>query len=117
MAARLSLNDVSLRFGGIKVLEEVTFDVEPGAIFGLVGPNGAGKTSLFNCISGHYKPTRQHLHAMMTIISNEGINLAAVTVVVRQPAIPGFIDEHTLNAANFVANVNLVDPNPNRVPA
>jgi branched-chain amino acid transport system ATP-binding protein len=57
MAARLSLNDVSLRFGGIKVLEDVTFDVEPGAIFGLVGPNGAGKTSLFNCISGHYKPT------------------------------------------------------------
>jgi branched-chain amino acid transport system ATP-binding protein len=57
MAARLVLNDVSLRFGGIKVLEEVTFEVEPGAIFGLVGPNGAGKTSLFNCISGHYKPT------------------------------------------------------------
>jgi branched-chain amino acid transport system ATP-binding protein len=57
MAARLTLTDVSLRFGGIKVLEEVSFDVEPGAIFGLVGPNGAGKTSLFNCISGHYKPT------------------------------------------------------------
>ncbi|GAA3199664.1 ABC transporter ATP-binding protein [Microbacterium terregens] len=57
MAARLKLKDVSLRFGGIKVLEEVTFDVEPGAIFGLVGPNGAGKTSLFNCISGHYKPS------------------------------------------------------------
>ncbi|SFS12671.1 branched-chain amino acid transport system ATP-binding protein [Microbacterium sp. cf046] len=57
MAARLNLTDVSLRFGGIKVLEEVSFEVEPGAIFGLVGPNGAGKTSLFNCISGHYKPT------------------------------------------------------------
>jgi branched-chain amino acid transport system ATP-binding protein len=57
MAARLTLSDVSLRFGGIKVLEEVSFEVEPGAIFGLVGPNGAGKTSLFNCISGHYKPT------------------------------------------------------------
>jgi branched-chain amino acid transport system ATP-binding protein len=57
MAARLVLTDVSLRFGGIKVLEEVGFEVEPGAIFGLVGPNGAGKTSLFNCISGHYKPT------------------------------------------------------------
>ncbi len=57
MAARLNLSEVSLRFGGIKVLEEVSFDVEPGAIFGLVGPNGAGKTSLFNCISGHYKPS------------------------------------------------------------
>jgi branched-chain amino acid transport system ATP-binding protein len=57
MAAQLTLQDVSLHFGGIKVLQEVTFAVEPGQIFGLVGPNGAGKTSLFNCISGHYKPS------------------------------------------------------------
>jgi branched-chain amino acid transport system ATP-binding protein len=57
MAARLSLADVNLHFGGVKVLQEVSFDVEPGVIFGLVGPNGAGKTSLFNCISGHYKPS------------------------------------------------------------
>jgi branched-chain amino acid transport system ATP-binding protein len=57
MAARLALTDVSLHFGGISVLQEVSFDVEPGSIFGLVGPNGAGKTSLFNCISGHYRPS------------------------------------------------------------
>ncbi|GAB4079625.1 ABC transporter ATP-binding protein [Modestobacter muralis] len=57
MAAELTLRDVSLQFGGIKVLQDVGFVVEPGQIFGLVGPNGAGKTSLFNCISGHYKPT------------------------------------------------------------
>jgi branched-chain amino acid transport system ATP-binding protein len=57
MAARLTLQDVNLQFGGIKVLQEVGFTVEPGQIFGLVGPNGAGKTSLFNCISGHYKPS------------------------------------------------------------
>ena len=57
MAARLTLQDVNLRFGGVKVLQEVGFEVEPGEVFGLVGPNGAGKTSLFNCISGHYKPT------------------------------------------------------------
>ncbi|MFT4306170.1 MAG: ABC transporter ATP-binding protein [Microbacterium sp.] len=48
---------MNLRFGGITVLHDVGFDVEPGQIFGLVGPNGAGKTSLFNCISGHYKPS------------------------------------------------------------
>ncbi|GAA1973449.1 ABC transporter ATP-binding protein [Microbacterium pumilum] len=57
MAAQLILQDVSLRFGGIKVLQDVSFTVEPGRIFGLVGPNGAGKTSLFNCISGHYRPS------------------------------------------------------------
>jgi len=57
MAAHLRLTDVNLRFGGIRVLTDVGFDVEPGQIVGLVGPNGAGKTSLFNCISGHYHPT------------------------------------------------------------
>ena len=57
MAAELTLQDVRLQFGGITVLEEVGFTVEPGQILGLVGPNGAGKTSLFNCISGHYQPT------------------------------------------------------------
>ncbi|MGY1652618.1 ABC transporter ATP-binding protein [Geodermatophilus sp. SYSU D01119] len=48
---------MSLQFGGVKVLQDVGFAVEPGQILGLVGPNGAGKTSLFNCISGHYRPT------------------------------------------------------------
>ncbi|MCR2824329.1 ABC transporter ATP-binding protein [Microbacterium sp. zg.Y909] len=57
MAARLALQEVTLRFGGITVLRDVGFAVEPGEIFGLVGPNGAGKTSLFNCISGHYRPS------------------------------------------------------------
>jgi branched-chain amino acid transport system ATP-binding protein len=57
MGAQLRLTDVNLRFGGIRVLADVGFDVEPGQILGLVGPNGAGKTSLFNCISGHYRPS------------------------------------------------------------
>lgn len=57
MAAQLALQDVGLRFGGITVLQDVSFAVEPGQVVGLVGPNGAGKTSLFNCISGHYRPT------------------------------------------------------------
>lgn len=57
MAARLTVRGVTLSFGGVHVLEDVGFDVEPGTIVGLVGPNGAGKTSLFNCISGHYRPS------------------------------------------------------------
>jgi branched-chain amino acid transport system ATP-binding protein len=69
MAARLTLRDVNLRFGGVKVLEDVGFTVEPGQIFGLVGPNGAGKTSLFNCISGHYKPTSGSIRIDETEVS------------------------------------------------
>lgn len=69
MAASLSLKDVSLHFGGVKVLQDVSFDVEPGVIFGLVGPNGAGKTSLFNCISGHYRPSSGSISVNGTEVS------------------------------------------------
>lgn len=57
MAARLALHGVSLGFGGIRVLDAVSLEAEAGSVLGLVGPNGAGKTSLFNCISGHYRPS------------------------------------------------------------
>ncbi|MEO8908467.1 MAG: ATP-binding cassette domain-containing protein [Microbacteriaceae bacterium] len=57
MAARLVLHDVSLDFGGIKVLDAVSLQADASSVLGLVGPNGAGKTSLFNCISGHYRPS------------------------------------------------------------
>jgi hypothetical protein len=68
--------------------------------------------------SGHYKPSRQNFHAMLTVIANEGINLAGVTVLVRQPApVPGYIDEHTLDGAQFVANAALTDPHAQRVKA
>ncbi|WP_376087590.1 ABC transporter ATP-binding protein [Roseomonas sp. CCTCC AB2023176] len=52
----LSVRDLSLRFGGLRALTDVSFDVAPGTITAIIGPNGAGKTSLFNCISGFYRP-------------------------------------------------------------
>ena len=54
----LELKGVSFSFAGSKVLQEVDFDVPAGAVVSLIGPNGAGKTSLFNCITGFYKPQR-----------------------------------------------------------
>ena len=56
-APKLSVSDLSLRFGGIVVLNELSFSVEEGTICGLIGPNGAGKTSCFNCISRLYTPS------------------------------------------------------------
>ena len=47
---------MSLRFGGVTVLDDVSFTVRDGAVCSLIGPNGAGKTSLFNCISRFYEP-------------------------------------------------------------
>ena len=53
----LKVDDVSLRFGGVKALSNVSFEVRKGELFSLIGPNGAGKTSMRNCISGRYRPT------------------------------------------------------------
>jgi branched-chain amino acid transport system ATP-binding protein len=56
-AALLSVRGVSVRFGGVVALDDVTFDVQPGQIAGLIGPNGPGKTTLFNCLSRLYTPS------------------------------------------------------------
>ena len=52
----LTVDNVSLSFGGNAALSEVSFDVQPGEIRAIIGPNGAGKTSILNCISGFYRP-------------------------------------------------------------
>ena len=52
--ADLHLDAVSLAFGGLKVLEGVSFEARAGELFSLIGPNGAGKTSVLNCICGLY---------------------------------------------------------------
>ena len=61
MAYTLEVRDVSLRFGGVRALTEVSFGVNEGELFSIIGPNGAGKTSIVNCISGRYKPTEGKL--------------------------------------------------------
>lgn len=55
--AELDIANLSLSFGGLTVLEDLSLSVELGELFALIGPNGAGKTSVFNCISGIYHPS------------------------------------------------------------
>ena len=52
MAPLLRAENVSMSFGGVKALSDVSFDLHEGEILGLIGPNGAGKTTMFNCITG-----------------------------------------------------------------
>lgn len=53
---KLQVDDITLGFGGIKALRNVSFSVQRGEIFAVIGPNGAGKTSLINSINGFYRP-------------------------------------------------------------
>lgn len=53
----ISVDNVTVRFGGIVALDAVGFDIEQNEILGLIGPNGAGKTTLFNCLSRLYTPS------------------------------------------------------------
>ena len=55
--ALLSVNGLTLAFGGVKALNGVSFEVQAGSITSVIGPNGAGKTSVFNTLSGFYTPS------------------------------------------------------------
>jgi len=58
----LNVKDIAVRFGGVKALDGVSFDVPAGIVCGLIGPNGAGKSTLFNCISRIYDYQEGDIH-------------------------------------------------------
>ena len=57
MGALMTVDKVTMQFGGLRALSDVNITINEGEIFGLIGPNGAGKTTLFNCVTGVYTPT------------------------------------------------------------
>lgn len=61
-AATLSVRNLSIMFGGVHAVEDVSFDVNPGEVFAIIGPNGAGKSTIFNLISRLYEPSNGTIH-------------------------------------------------------
>src|SRR6185437_7396051 len=113
--ALLAVRGLTIRFGGVTALEDVSFEVACGAICGLIGPNGAGKTTLFNCISRLYDPAagsitfdgRPLLKCAMHELASLGIartfqNVALFdTMTVRENVCVG---AHAMAGGGFLAN-------------
>ncbi len=66
--AILKVEHMTMRFGGLVAIDDLSFDARRGEITALIGPNGAGKTTVFNCITGFYKPTA----GMLTMTHEDG---------------------------------------------
>jgi len=94
----LAVEDVALRFGGVTALSGVSFEVRPRELFAIIGPNGAGKTSMFNCLSGFYRP------------QSGSIRLEQTELVRRRPAeIAALGVARTFQNLGLFANLDLVD--------
>jgi branched-chain amino acid transport system ATP-binding protein len=64
----LTVDHLTMRFGGLTAVSDLSFEARTGDITALIGPNGAGKTTVFNCITGFYKPTE----GMLTLAHGDG---------------------------------------------
>ena len=87
-ARTLQVRNLSIEFGGVHAVDDVSFDVNPGEVFAIIGPNGAGKSTIFNLISRLYEPTAGALLGDPAVVGHpyrvfpETCNVAAVDNVV-----------------------------------
>src|SRR5688572_4844256 len=74
----LRVDHLTMRFGGLVAVNDLTFEAGRGDITAIIGPNGAGKTTVFNCITGFYKPTEGRI-ALIHRGADPAEGIAAVT--------------------------------------
>jgi len=102
----LSVQNVSMHFGGIKAVDNVSLSVETGSITGLIGPNGAGKTTLFNVIAGLYKPNTGRV-----ILDGRDITSTAPHELFHQGLLRTFQLAHEFSSLTVRENLMMVPPN------
>lgn len=113
----LDIQNLTMKFGGLTAVDDLSFKVKKGEIFGLIGPNGAGKTTIFNCITQFYKTP--HGRTLFVNNENELVNLSEIAVhnVIKEGVVRTFqnieliwelsilenllIAGHTLYTSNF----------------
>jgi branched-chain amino acid transport system ATP-binding protein len=79
----LEVKDLSIHLGGVKAVQNVTFNIDSGIVYSVIGPNGAGKTTLFNLITGVYKPTTGEIRLDGESIGGKSPNELATRGVAR----------------------------------
>ncbi len=92
----LTVDHVTMRFGGLVAVNDLSFKVGRGDITALIGPNGAGKTTVFNCITGFYKPTE----GMMTLRHRDGAEFLL-------EQLPGYAVNRNARVARTFQNIRL----------
>src|SRR5436309_1034290 len=93
----LSIESVSVDFGGIHALRDVSFALETGSIVGLIGPNGAGKSTLLNCISGITRPTRGRIQLegkLLSALSASAVARCGIGRVFQHPELVADLSVH-----------------------
>lgn len=115
----LSLQSLKMQFGGLVAVNNLSFDVKRGEIFGLIGPNGAGKTTVFNCITQFYKPTSGKIYYRGANGTTHLLNTIPVHDIIRHGIVRTFqnvelvwelsVLDNLLVAATTQYKSNLVD--------
>ena len=114
--AFLEVSRISVNFGGIKALEDLSFDVDEGQIVGLIGPNGAGKTTLFNVVSRIYDPTTGRItfdnHDLLALPAHQISRVGIYRTFQNLALWPGMnvlenvmVGDHTHTKANFFTSM------------
>ena len=99
----LRVEGLKMYFGGLKAVDDLTFDVKKGEIFGLIGPNGAGKTTVFNCITRFYNATGGNMY----FVNKDGITVDLRSFRVHDVILQGIT--RTFQNVELVKEVSVLD--------
>jgi branched-chain amino acid transport system ATP-binding protein len=98
----LRVVNLSIQFGGLKAVDDLSFNVRGGEIFGLIGPNGAGKTTVFNCITQFYKPDKGAVW-----LKHDGSEINLVGVPVHKIITYGLV--RTFQNVEIIKELSIID--------
>jgi urea ABC transporter ATP-binding protein UrtD len=96
MAAILETIGITKKFGGLTAVDQVNLNLEDGELRCIIGPNGCGKTTLFNLISGYYKPTSGRVYFTGQDITAKPVHVISKLGIGRKFQIPGIFDQLTV---------------------